>query len=263
MPLTCESLKPFTALQLVEDCDEIKGGVLRLSTPFRYPDGSNIDLFMGIDSHLHAPIKLTDLAHTTAYLLDVQIKPWATQKRKHIVDDVCKLLGIDREGGELVVRLTQEELNDGNLPGAMVRLAQACIRIADLSFTQRLRAPVNFKDDVEEFITGEGVAVESAITLLGKYGKEVPLDFRTRGRKIESLLLTLSTANAAAAHGLANEVFRKWHDLEPHKASHQFLTIYDSTNDVFRDDDLARISEQSTLLAFPAQQEAIRDAIAA
>ena len=263
MPMTCESLKPYTSIQLVEACDEIKSGMLRLSTPFRYPDGSNIDLFLGTDSHLHTPIKLTDLAHTAAYLLDIQIKSWATQKRKHIVDDVCKLLGVYREDGELVVRLTEDELNEGHLPSAMVRLAQACIRIADLSFTQRLRAPVGFKDDVEEFISAEGVTVEPAVALPGRYGKDVPVDFRTKGRKVESLVLTLSTQNSAAAHGLSNEVFRRWYDLEPQRAGHQFLTIYDSTNDVFRDDDIARLSEVSTVLPFPAQQEAIRDAIAA
>jgi len=265
MPLDCETLKGMaTSLALVTECDVIKNGMLRLATPFRYPDGSQIDLFLGSPPGLvFDDIRVTDLGQTAAYLFDLQLKPWATFKRKQIVEDVCKTLSVTQDGGELLVRLKKEELATSSLSDAMVRVAQACIRTADIAYTQRLRAPASFKDEVEEFISSDGIDVESGLVVPGRFNKDVPVDFRIKGRRIKSLILTLSTQNNAAAHGVSNEVFRRWYDLEPQRANYQFLTLFDSTNNSIRDDDLARIGEVSTVLAFPAQQEAVMEAIAA
>lgn len=263
MSFDCDTLKQLvTSLALVRECDVVGNGMLRMATPFRYPDGAYIDLFLGQTDNVFAPFRLTDLGNTTAYLLDLQLKPWATQRRKRIIDDISKSLGIDREGAELVVPLTEDKLKD-HLPDHMVRLAQACIRMADLSFTQRLRTVPEFREDLEEYISSVGVAVEPQLALPGRFGKDVPIDFRTRGRRVQSLILTLSTQNSAAAHPLANEVFRKWYDLESYRSEYQLLTIYDSSNDVFRPDDIERLGEKSTVLAFPAQEEMISEAIAA
>lgn len=265
MPIDCNALKGMaTSLALVTACDVIKNGMLRLATPFQYPDGSQIDLFLGTPPGLvFDDFRVTDLGQTTGYLFDLQLKPWATLRRKQIVEDVCRTLGVVQDGGELLVRLRNEELMTSSLSGAMVRVAQACIRIADIAYTQRLRAPASFKDEVEEFISSDGIEVETGTILRGRFDKDVPVDFRTRGRRVKSLILTLSTQNNAAAHGVSNEVFRKWYDLEPQRAGYQFLTLFDSTNNSIRDDDLARIGDLSTVLAFPAQQDAVMEAIAA
>jgi hypothetical protein len=266
MPFDCNILRQYaTSLPLVRNCDLVKSGMLRLETPFRYPDGSQIDLFLGEagQGQVFEHYRVSDLGQTVGYLLDLQVKPWATQKRKKILEDICQALDVELDGGELLVRLKDEQLTTDLLPDAMVRVAQACIRMADLAYTQRLRAPVSFRDDVEEFISSNGVEVESGITLRGKFDKEVTVDFRTTGRRVKSLILTLSTQNTAAAHGVSNEVFRKWYDLEPQKGDHQFLTLFDSTNNAVRDDDLARLAEVSTVLAFPAEQDAVMQAIAA
>jgi len=264
MTLDCETLKGYvTSLSLVTSCDVIKNGMLRIATPFRYPDSSQVDLFLGITGDIFSPIRVTDLGQTSAYLLDLQVKPWATQKRKKIVEDVCASLEVEQDGAELFVRMQESELKSIGLSGAMVRVAQACIRTADIAYTQRLRIPALFKDDVEEFITGDKVKVESGFSLPGRFQKDVSVDFLTKGRHVQSLILTLSTQNTAAAHGISNEVFRKWYDLELHRTDYQFLTLFDSTNNSFRDEDLARLSEKSIVLAFPAQQDGIAETIAA
>jgi hypothetical protein len=202
MPVDCDTLKGIaTTLALVTSCDVIKNGMLRLATPFRYPDGSQIDLFLGSPTGLFPQIRVTDLGQTAAYLFDLQLKPWATFKRKQIVEDVCKSLDVTQDGGELLIALTETDLATSALSDAMVRVAQACIRTADIAYTQRLRAPASFRDEVEEFISSDGVQVESGIVLPGRFNKDVTLDFRTRGRRVKSLILTLSTQNTAAAHG--------------------------------------------------------------
>src|SRR5580658_6820157 len=99
MALACDNLKEYaTQLSLVTACDVIKSGLLRLSTPFRYPDGSQIDLFLGPTGEVFDRYRISDLGQTAAYLLDLQLKPWATQKRKLIVEDVCRALAVERDG---------------------------------------------------------------------------------------------------------------------------------------------------------------------
>ncbi|HEY8668279.1 MAG TPA: DUF1828 domain-containing protein [Tepidisphaeraceae bacterium] len=262
MTVDCSNIQDLVrAVPLVQGCDIIRNGMLRMATPFRYADGSQVDLFLGQQPDLFEGWKLTDLGHTTAYLLDLHLKPWTTKRRKQIVTDICTALDVKREGGELAVYL-----KDGQMPllgDAMVRLGQACIRVADLAFTQRVRPANAFREEVEEFIEMDDLRYEPDIVLPGQFGKEVPVDFEVQGRRTKSLVQTLSTGNSAAAHGLSNEIFRRWYDLNQYHQTHQFLTIYDASNDVFREDDLLRLGTLSQVFAFPADPESIKLAMAA
>ena len=262
MILDCAKIKEMVqGISLVRHCDTIRNGMVRMATPFRYPDGSLVDLFLGQNPSLFEGLKLTDLGQTTAYLLNLHVKPWATQKRKQRVADICNSLAVSREGGELVVYLPNEKASD--IAEAMVRLGQACIRMSDLAFTQSLRSVNAFREDLEEFIEFGDVRYEPDILLPGQFGKDVSVDFRVYGKRVTSLVQTVSTGNSAAAHGLANEVFRRWYDLTPQRSANQFVTVYDASNDVFRGDDLARLSDVSQVFAFPAEQDALKLAIAA
>jgi hypothetical protein len=43
----CQDIqKAVSKFSLVADCQQLKGGILRLETPFAYPDGSQIDVFL-------------------------------------------------------------------------------------------------------------------------------------------------------------------------------------------------------------------------
>lgn len=264
MPIECDQLQKLVqSFSLVHDCDRIRSGMLRLATAFSYPEGSQIDVFLSEKSDLlGGQYVLTDLGQTMAWLLDLHVKPWTTKKRQQILADICDSLGVQNENGELRIELGADELK--NLPSAIVRLSQACIRVADIAFTQRLRSLTPFRDELEEFFEGSELPYEDGVILEGQFGNPVQVEYQVRGRKVTSLIQTLSTANQAAAHGLANEVFRKWYDLVPRFAQkNQFLTIFDATNDVVRREDLARLSTLSVVFGFPAQQDQIRDAIAA
>jgi len=262
MMMDCENLQTYLkGFSLVRECDVVRNGMLRMATPFQYPDGGYIDLFLGKKQELFDDWVLTDLGQTTAYLLDLNIKPWATKKRKQIIADVCESLGVDQDGGEFSVVISQENIFD--LSHSIVRLAQACIRFSDLVLTQRFRAAAVFRDELEEFVESASLRYDTAVIIQGQYGRDVQIDFQVSGRNVKSLIQTLSTANSAAAHGLSNEVFRRWYDISPQHTQYQFLTVYDTNNDIFRDDDLARLGSLSTVLGFPAHQEELNLALAA
>jgi Domain of unknown function DUF1828 len=262
MKLDCTILKEIVSgFSLISDCDVVRDGSVRMATPFQYPDGSLIDLFVKPTSELFAEVELSDKGQTTAYLLDLHVKPWTTKKRKQMVSDICQSLGVKQDGGQFLIRLPSAKLAE--LPMEMVRLAQACIRITDIAFTQRLRSPVEFQEDFEEFVDSLDRPYETGVKLDGQFGKQVEFDFLVRGEKGNSLVQTLSTSNQYAAHGLANEVFRRWYDIANQRALFQCVTIYDTNNNVFRDDDLARIRNVSEVIGFPAEHGRLQLALAA
>lgn len=235
--------------------------MLRISTPFNYPNGSQIDLFLYPSGELFGGYIISDYGMTADYLLDMQIKFWATKKRRLLIEDICTSLKVDHHAGVFQVRL-QDDLSD--LSMSIVRLAQACIRVTDLSFTQRLQISGTFLEDVEEFLTMADLPYESDVELVGSYGKVVKVNFRVVGKTVTSLVQTLSFSTIPNAHVAANEVFRKWWDLRPHHNSHQFLTIYDAQNSrAIKEEDIERIAEFSTILTFPDEQDQIQETLAA
>ncbi len=142
----------LTSACLVVAYDTVRAGSFRLATPFRYPDGSHIDGFLKDSRTLFGGFGLSDKGQTLAYLLDLHVKPWTSQKRKQTMADICATLGVEQDGGAFRMRLPKEEMND--LPDAIRRLGQACIRIADLSYTKRPRAPLALSEDFEDFVSG-------------------------------------------------------------------------------------------------------------
>lgn len=259
MNTTCEQIKKaVSAFSLVKACDDIRNGMVRLATPFQYPNGAGVDLFLGSKPELFDKWILTDLGQTTAWLLDLNLKLWTTEKRKQLVADICKGLDITQEGGQF--QLILEDMKQ--LPDAMVRLSQACLRVADLAFTQRLRIASEFNEDFEEFLDLADASYKPDFSIQGAYGKIVKVNFKVVGHRSETLVQTLSTRSSVASHAMANEAFVKWHDLQPHRSHFQFLTIYDTTNDSFRDDDLARLNSMSVMMGYPAQEQDIKAVLA-
>ena len=241
----------ITKACLVEAYDTVRDGSFRMATPFRYPDGSHIDVFLKDSGTLFDGFELSDKGQTVAYLLDLHVKPWTSQKRKQTMSDICATLGVEQEGGVFRIRLPKEEMND--LPDAILRLGQACIRIADLSYTQRLRAPVALSEDFEEFVSGLDRPYQTGVKVSGQFGKEVEFDFSVEGHRMRSLVQILSTANRMAAHNLSLEAFARWSDISPVRSQYQCLSVYDTTNDVFREEDLKRLEAVSDVVGFPAE----------
>ena len=78
------------------------------------------------------------------------------------------------------------------------------------------------------------------------------------------LLQTLSTGNSQVSHHICLEAFAKWHDMDPSfRNQHSLVTVYDSSVDVFRPDDIDRFVEYSQVFAFPADADLLAESLAA
>jgi hypothetical protein len=246
---------------LVQAHDTVRDGSFRLATPFRYPDGSHIDVFLKSNADLFEGFELSDKGQTMAYLLDLHVKPWTSQKRKQTLADICDTLGVEQSGGAFRISLKKEQMKD--LPDAIIRLGQVCIRVADLAYTQRLRSPTALTEDFEEYLVGIDRPYKTGVMVPGQFGKDVEFNFLVQGQRTSSLVQILSTPNRFAAHNLSVEAFARWSDIAPERPKFQCLSVFDTTNDVFREEDLKRLESVSEVVGFPAESDRLNLSLAA
>jgi hypothetical protein len=263
MNLDCESVAALVKpVRLIQECDTVPGGALRLCTPLQYPNGSQIDLFIEREAPLFQKYTLSDMGQTTAYLLDVQVKPWATNKRRQVIEDVCRSQGVIWRGGRFLIELEDADLQDLSTP--MMRLGQACMRISDLAFFARLWNTGIFRDDVEEFLQSADLEYETDVTELGASNEPVKIDFRVTGETVTSLLLVLSAGSRFSSHNAANEIVVRWLDLGRRKPGVQRFTILDETREsLFKPKDIKRLDKMSSVIAFPTEGDELRASLAA
>lgn len=236
---------------MVKAVDSVPRGHLRIQTGFLYPDGSSVDVFVvdHPDAPLLPPTELSDFGQTMAFLLDHDVHPWKSKKRKQQLEQAIDLYGVSLKGGSLVRPLGNEL---SSLQEGILLLGQACVRMSDLVYTKRLQLQSPFNDDVEEFFADAGLEYESGVQLDGAYGP-VHVDFVVTGQRTRSAVLTLFSRISSSGHAQANEVFRRWHDLQAAGAPESRVTLLDDTIDtkaVYGDDDLRRIEQYSTIQPF-------------
>jgi hypothetical protein len=126
----CERLRE--QLASLFRCEQ-KGEYVRIHTPFLYPDGDYINLFLKPDQD---SLTISDLGETTRWLRMQTITPRRTAKQKQMIQDICLTHGVEFFKGMLEVRC---QAND-SLAAAVTRLGQAALRVSDIVQCQQ---PIN------------------------------------------------------------------------------------------------------------------------
>jgi hypothetical protein len=243
---------------LVCAVDQVPRGHIRLETALLYPDGSSIDVFLVEDSPLLRELKLSDLGQTTSWLLDVQVKPWLSKKRQRLLEDALRIYDVKQVGGALEQSLDSLD----HLVEGVIRLGQACVRVAGLTYTRRGALQTGVTEDVEELLADSELAYDADAELDGRYGTKVRVDFLVKGTKTTSAVLALASGNSSQAHAVANEVFRRWYDLDVPQRTEQRVTVFDDHFDVYRDEDLRRLRDLSEVVAL-SDRRTLKDLLAA
>ena len=243
---------------LVRKVDLLESGHARIQTAFLYPEGSYVDLFLVEDAPLLRAYRLSDLGQTLDWLLDVQVRPWLSRKRQAFLSDALQTCGVSQQGGSLEIVLPSlDELASG-----IVRVGQACVRVADLIYTRRSTVQAPIAEELEEIIADTELSYEANTELEGRFGNRVRVDFLVRGSHLNSAVIAWSNASTSQAHVQANEVFRRWYDLKIPGRSEQRVTVWDDRFDAYRADDLDRIRDVSELVAL-SDRGTLRELLAA
>lgn len=262
MTIDCTNIQTLASrIKLIRECDRIRNGWLRMSTAFKYPNGSSVDIFVSNVLDASGRLTISDQGQTFAYLAEQGIRPWTTTKRKQMVQDICSSLGVKNENGELTIQLPP--VPDQTIADSLVLLGQACIRIGEMQWAQRIKSNTTFEDEVEEFIESLALAYQPKPHLIGTQNSSVKADYVIHGRSTKTIIQTVSTANAATARGKANEILRRWVELENHRTAYNFITVFDASNDAFKENDIALLGERSMTIAFPDEKDEFKAAVAA
>jgi hypothetical protein len=250
----------LSGFSMFSDVDALPKGHLRIETLLKYPDGTSIEVFLkspAINSGGNAVGTLSDLGQTTAWLMTAQVRPWISKKRQALLDEIVQSSGVSLAGGALELNTS----NIGDLPLAVLRLAQCCSRVADLTFTKRTALQTLAKEEIEEFLVDLDASFEADVSIPCK-GRDVRVDFMVTTPSRSSAILTLSSMNTNSAHTMANELFTKWYDIEKTGRTEQRITVFDDRLNVYRDDDLERLQELSAVVPF-SDRQSLKELVAA
>jgi hypothetical protein len=143
-------------------------------------------------------------------------------------------------------------------------LAQAAIRITDVSFTFKGRQFESFAAEVEEFLIEKSISLERNYKIEGESTRLWTIDFRTIRPSKTSLIYTLSTGNRGQAKRLTDHVVAAFYDLRNIRASAQpightqpidFISLVDDTTDAWESEDFKLLESLSIVTSWSRQDE--------
>jgi len=228
-------------------------GFLRIRTPFLYPDGDVIDLFIKESGDV---LTITDLGETTRWLRMQSLSPKRSPKQNKLLEDVCLTHGLEFYRGMFVARAkTLPEI-----ASVFMRVAQGVLRASDLWFTMRTRSVESASEEVELFLAEKGFKFDRGQKLVGRSGRTWQPDFHIRMPSRSSLVYVLSTGSQAAARRVTEHVVTAWHDLNSLAVGPealQFVSLFDDTMDVWSAEDFRLLENLSIVLRWSQPEELI------
>jgi hypothetical protein len=251
----CEQLN--NSLGGLFSCAEING-YIRVRTPFLYPDGDVIDLFI---SEREGVLTVTDLGETSRWLRMQSLSPKRSPRQQKLIEDISLNHGLEFFRGMLMSRVRQNE----DLAAVIVRTAQGALRVADIWFTMRTRSVESINDEVELFLSEHQVQYERNQPLAGRSGRVWRPNFHTRTPQRSALVHVLSTGSRAAARSISEHVLTAWYDLSHLRVGPEalrFVSLFDDTMDVWSQEDFRLVEDLSTI-AYWSQPDTFVELLAA
>lgn len=248
MPTPCD----YIAENMGElfECLPVNGRT-RIRTPYLYPDGDVIDVFLTEDDF---PTTLTDFGDTLGWLWTQTVSSRRTSRQQRLIEDVCLTHGVELYRGMLMVRVRRPEL----LSEAVVRLSQAALRVSDLWFTFRSQTAASINDEVEEFLLGRDIRFDRGERLVGRSGRTWSVDFHTRTAERSALVNVLSTGSNASARRMAEHTLATWHDLSNLRIAIEgmrFVSLFDDELDVWTPEDFGLVEQVSEVAYWSRKDE--------
>lgn len=248
MPTPCD----YIASNMSElfECMPVNSST-RIRTPYLYPDGDVIDVFLVNDRF---PTTLTDFGDTLGWLWTQTVSNRRTDRQQRLIRDVCATHGVELYRGMLTARVREPAM----LPDVVVRLSQAALRISDLWFTFRSQTSASINDEVEDFLLGSNIGFERSEKIPGRSGRSWTIDFHTRATERSALVNVLSTGSKASARRLSEHTLAVWHDLSNLRMGPEgmrFISLFDDDLDVWSPEDFGLVEDVSEVAYWSRKDE--------
>lgn len=242
---------------VAREVDQPSPGLYRISTPFLYPDGSYIDVFVEREPGLAGitQIRVTDLGETFIWLSHLPIDPLQHFRRRAILHEILRVTETTHKDGELCDWV--DDVKD--IPESLLRVAQAAMRTADLIYTLRQVTASDFHQEFTLFLEGRALAYNERVTVQAP-DREVEIAFEVTTRKVTSWAQLIS-AKSPTAHTIANEITLRWMDLAGVRPEVQRVTVVDDDGTGLRPYDLAHLEKFSRIASW-SDQASVAEALA-
>ena len=216
---------------------------VRVRTPLLYPDGGVVDVFV---IEQGSGYTITDFGDAFGWLGHQSISEQRSPKQQMLIEDVCQTLRIGTSNGQLVLpSVTGEALGE-----AVLRVAQAVVRVSDLWFTLRSHSFGNTADEVDEWLREKKIPFERQVRKQGRSTQNWTLDFETYLDSRRSLVFLLTTGSRGTVRRLTEHVLAGCVDLSHLKVNEPnlaFVSLFDDTEDVWRPEDFSLLEEHSAI----------------
>ncbi len=245
----CERLSQ--SLPPLFECAPAPREGVRVRTPLLFPDGGVIDVFV---LERDGAFTITDFGDAVGWLELQSYSRQRTVKQRALIEDTCHTLGIEVEGSQL----TLKRVLSPNLADAVLRMAQAEARVADVWFTTRQSPWESTVDDVEVWLKSRSFDVERGYRIAGRSNRNWDIDFRTKTVTRESWVFVLSTGTRGATRRILEHVVTGWYDLRHLRSDDEGLgriSLFDDRADVWTDEDFGLVEEQSTVARWTRPDE--------
>jgi len=122
----------------------LEDNIITINTPYEYPDGDEIDLFLITNNKLI----LSDMGESIRHLMSYNINIKESKRRISIIEDIIRNSYVKYFKDEFYIELKDIK----ELSSASIELAQTIIRISDLLFTIKGRTIATFEEEVKDFL---------------------------------------------------------------------------------------------------------------
>ncbi len=214
-------------------------GYDQVGTPFLYPDGDAIDVFLAFEGD---SVLVSDFGETMRWLYTQSPSMRLSPKQTGLVADICLTHGVEFQNGVI-----ETHCHPSELAAAIVQAAQVASRVADIWLTFRTRTPPSITGQVADYLEKHNVPFERASRRTGVSNRTWNVDFQVRARRRTVLVNVLSANNRSAARRITDRVVATWHDLGPVARSEPlgFVSLFDDTNDIWTDGDFSLVGSLS------------------
>ncbi len=227
-----------------------KEGV-RVRTPLLYPDGGVVDVFVLEQANRYT---VTDFGDALGWLGLQSVSRRRSSKQEMLVKDVCATLRIELSQDQLVLRLVRRD----QLGEAVLRVAQAVIRVSDLWFTMRSQSLQTTADEVDEWLREKQIRFERQVKKQGQSTRNWTIDFETRIDDRTSLIFLLSAGSQGDARRISEHVLAGCADLNYLRKkvpNLSFISLFDDFSDVWREEHFGMVTQFSKVVRWSRSEE--------
>lgn len=268
------------SLPALFECTPAPREGVRVRTPLMYPDGGMVDVFVVEQSGC---CYVTDFGETLSWLRMQSTSARRSPKQTRLVEDTCQTLGVKLHRGQLVLRTNGAD----GLGEAVLRLAQAAVRVSDLWFTFRTRTvrsragetiagkvedfdwqARSFRHDVRavgtvaskvaDWLVKKEIYFDRHVIQTGRSGQNWRIDYQTRTEDRTALIFLLSVGSREAARRRTEHVLAGCIDLNHPKVSRPhlaFVSLFNDTEDVWRKEDFSLVGQHSEVARWSRPDE--------